>query len=259
MNLLDSVCLGVVQGITEFLPVSSTAHTALCEKIFSFHAFGKSFNVLLNIGTLLALMVFYYKDSLKLIFGGFNFICNSKTENRDFFLIILLSNLPLIIVFGFLEFMDIDISSTKITAVNLVIFAIVLYLCDRTPETKSEFTLKDGMLVGIAQLLSFMPGVSRLGICLSMSRYLGYNRRESFKFSLILSIIPVMGACLLKLLKMFLKTGVEFFWLEAISGIFAAFVMGMVSISVIDSFFKKHTFLIFVVYRIAFGVFVLFL
>ena len=125
MNLLDSVCLGVVQGITEFLPVSSTAHTALCEKIFSFHVFGKSFNVLLNIGTLIALMVFYYKDSLKLIFGGFNFICNSKTENRDFFLIILLSNLPLIIVFGFLEFMDIDISSTKITAVNLVIFAIV--------------------------------------------------------------------------------------------------------------------------------------
>lgn len=255
MNLLDSILLGAVQGITEFLPVSSTAHTTLCENLFSVHSFGKSYNVLLNIGTLLSLMIYFYRDSLKLVRGGWDFVFNCKSSDKDFFLIIFLSDLPVIGLFGVLEIMGVDVNSKEITAVNLVIFAIILYLCDRSPITKTELTLKDGLKIGVVQVLSFLPGVSRLGICLSMCRYLGYNRRKSFEISMILSIIPVVGACFFKLLKMKL----EFMGIDVFTGILAAFVFGVVSISVIDRFFKNHTFLVFVIYRIVFGFFVWFI
>ena len=201
MYLTDSFILGAVQGITEFLPVSSTAHTALCQKIFSLHYFGRDFDVLLNLGTLFALIVYFFRDSLKIFFGGLNFICNKKSKNRDFFLMILLANLPTIVLFGTLEFLGIKVTSAKLAAVNLIGFGILLYLCDQKPITKKGFSLKDAVKVGIAQMFSFLPGVSRLGICLSMCRYLGYDRRESFRFSMLLSIFPVAGACCLKFLK----------------------------------------------------------
>lgn len=259
MHLIDSIILGAIQGITEFLPVSSTAHTALCEKLFSLHSFGKSFDIILNLGTLLALVIYFYRDSLRLFFGGFDFILNKKSKERDFFLIILLANLPTIIIFGILEFMDVSFSSAKLSAINLIGFGIVLYLCDRKPTNKKVFSLNDGLKVGIAQLLSFFPGVSRLGICLSMCRYLGYDRRKSFKFSMLLSIFPVAGACFLKLLKMFVKNSAEFFSIDVIVGIISAFAFGILSIYFVNQFLQKQTFAPIILYRIIFGIFVWFL
>lgn len=259
MHLFDSIILGAVQGITEFLPVSSTAHTSLCQKIFSLHHFGRDFDILLNFGTFLALIVYFFRDFLKIFFGGFNFICNKNSKNRDFFLMILLANLPTIIFFGILEFSGVKVSSTKLTAINLVVFGTILYLCDRKTANKKSFSFKDAMKVGIAQMLSLFPGVSRLGICLSMCRYLGYDRRESFRFSMILSIFPVAGACFLKLLKIFEKGLTEFSCVEAAMGIISAFIFGMVSVFIVDRFLKRHTFVPIVVYRIIFGIFVWFL
>ncbi len=257
MYLSDSIILGAVQGITEFLPVSSTAHTALCKKIFSLHHFGRDFDILLNLGTLLALIAYFFRDFMKIFFGGLNFICNKKSKNRDFFLIILLANLPTIILFGILEFLEIKVASAKLSAINLIVFGVILYWCDQKPVNKKEFSLKDGIKVGIAQMLSYLPGVSRLGICLSMCRYLGYGRRESFKFSMLLSIFPVAGACCLKLLKIFTKHTIEFN--TATAGITSAFVFGIVSLFIVNRFLKKHTFTLIIIYRIIFGIFIWFL
>ena len=259
MYLSDSIILGAIQGITEFLPVSSTAHTALYQKMFSLHHFGRDFNVLLNLGTLFALMIYFFRDSLKIFYGGLNFICNKNSKDRDFFLMILLANLPTIVLFGFLEFLEVKVASAKLAVVNLIGFGIVLYLCDRKPADKKTFSFKDAMKVGFAQMLSFFPGVSRLGICLSMCRYLGYSRRESFKFSMLLSIFPVMGACFLKLLKIFVKNTavVPFFHLTA--GVISALAFGIISVFVMDRFLKKHTFTPIVIYRIIFGLCIWFL
>lgn len=255
MYLFDSIILGAVQGITEFLPVSSTAHTALFQRIFSLHHFGRDFNILLNLGTLLALILYFFKDFLKIFFGGLNFLCNKHSKNRDFFLMILLANLPALILFGVLEFLEIKVTSTKLAAINLIGFGVILYLCDQKPTTKKEFSLKDAMKIGIAQMLSFFPGVSRLGICLSMCRYLGYDRRESFKFSMLLSLVPIAGVCCLKILKIFTKHTVEFH--IATAGIISALVFGMISLFFVNKFLKKHTLTPIVIYRIIFGIFVL--
>lgn len=257
MYLTDSVILGAVQGITEFLPVSSTAHTALCQKIFSLHHFGRDFDILLNLGTLFALIIYFFRDFLKIFFGGLNFLCNKHSKNRDFFLMILLANLPTIVLFGTLEFLGVKVASAKLAAVNLIGFGILLYLCDQKPITKKGFSLKDAVKVGIAQMFSFLPGVSRLGICLSICRYLGYDRRESFRFSMLLSIFPVAGACSLKLLKILTKHTLEFSY--AMAGVISAFVFGIISIYIVNKFLKKHTFAPIVIYRMIFGILILFL
>jgi len=257
--LSDSVVLGAVQGITEFLPVSSTAHTALCQKIFSLHHFGGDFNILLNLGTLFALIIYFFRDFLKIFFGGLNFICNKNSKNRDFFLIILLANLPTIVSFGLLEFLEIKFVSAKLAVVNLIGFGILLYLCDKKPADKKELSFKDAMKVGFAQILSFFPGVSRLGICLSICRYLGYGRRESFKFSMLLSVFPVTGACFLKLLKIFVKNASAVSFVYVSAGVISAFIFGIISVYVVDRFLKKHTFTPIVIYRIIFGLCIWFL
>ena len=259
MYLLDSVILGAVQGITEFLPVSSTAHTALCQRIFSLHHFGRDFDILLNLGTLFALMIYFFHDFMKIFFGGLNFICNKNSKNRDFFLMIFLANLPTVIVLGILELFDVKVVSAKLAAANLIGFGIILYLCDQKPTNKQKFSLKDAMKIGVVQTLSFLPGVSRLGICLSMCRYLGYDRRESFKFSILLSIFPVTGACFLKLFKMLLRNSLKFSYIDVTFGIISAFVFGMMSIYMVNKFLKKHTFAPIIVYRIIFGIYILFL
>ena len=257
MYLSDSIILGAVQGITEFLPISSTAHITLCQKIFLLHHFGRNFDILLNLGTLSALIIYFFRDFLKIFFGGLNFICNKKSKNRDFFLMILLTNLPPIVSFGILEFFSIKVTSVKLAAINLVGFGFVLYLCDQKPTNKKDFSLKDAIKIGIAQMLSFLPGVSRLGICLSMCRYLGYDRRESFKFSMLISIFPVAGACLLKLLK-FTKNASVISSVYMVAGVISAFVFGMISLYIVSRFLKKHTFTPIVIYRIIFGIFIWF-
>ncbi len=297
MYLSDSIILGAVQGITEFLPVSSTAHTALCQKIFSLHHFGRDFDILLNLGTLFVLMIYFFRDFWKIFLGGlvcldayqnrlhlpkklrtisegtifgqpffryrlrfpWNGSCSEKENNAVFFVIIFLANLPTIILFFFLSCLNVKIISVKLTAINLIVFGIILYLCDQKPTDKKDISAKDAIKVGFAQMLSFFPGVSRLGICLSMCRYLGYGRRESFRFSMILSIIPVAGACTLKLTEIYKKGVVGFSCIEALAGIVSAFIFGIISVFVVNKFLKKHTLTPIVIYRIIFGIFVWFL
>ncbi len=227
--------------------------------MFSLHHFGRDFNILLNLGTLFALMIYFYQDFLKVFCGGLNFICNKNSKNRDFFLMVLLANLPTIVLFGFLEFLEIKVISVKLAVVNLIGFGILLYLCDRKPTDKKEFSFADSMKVGFAQTLSFFPGVSRLGICLSMCRYLGYSRRASFKFSMLLSIFPVIGACSLKLLKISVKNVQTVPFIYMTTGIISAFVFGIISVYIVYGFLKKHTFTPIVIYRIAFGIAVWFI
>lgn len=254
MHFWDAFILGCIQGITEFLPVSSTAHASVYRELFSLHHFGKNFDIILNLGTLLAILLYFRREFLNLFFGGLDFLCNKKTENRNIFLTILLADLPTIIVFGILEFFEFEANSVLLTGINLVTFGVVLYLCDQEKPTKSGITMKDGIKVGVVQLLSIFPGVSRLGICLSMCRYLGYDRKESFRFSMILSIPPIAGACLLKLMKMLTHSEISYALNDLFIGIISAFIFGIISLNIIFVFLKAHTFSPIIIYRITFGI-----
>jgi undecaprenyl-diphosphatase len=258
MTLFHAFLLGAVQGITEFLPISSTAHVTVLERLLEIPDPGKAFNIFLNVGTLLAIAVFFRQQIRDLFLGAINFITGRNTPNRYFFLTVLLSSLPTIIV-GFIWeiIFQINITSEIILSGVIILFSIILYFCDRNPVQKSNISRRDSLWIGLVQPLAFVPGVSRLGICLSMMRYLKYSREESFKYSMILSIPPVLGVCSLKLMKILWGSEVmQADWMSAV-GSFSAFIFGLLSLSLVIKFLRRHTLLPIIFYRLSFGLMLL--
>ncbi|MDR0631649.1 MAG: undecaprenyl-diphosphate phosphatase [Holosporaceae bacterium] len=254
MTFLQAIFLGAVQGITEFLPVSSSAHVTIFSKLFGISHHEKVFDIFLNSGTLLAIIIFFRKQMWKLLLGSLDFIGNRKTTSRYFFVTILLSSLPTITVFGILEIVfNISINSEIILAGALILFGVVLYFCDQSQTHRKNISRKDSLLIGFVQPLSFIPGVSRLGICLSMMRYLKYSREESFRYCMMLSTIPVLGACFLQLTKIFTGEILVESWPIVVVGSFSAFISGWISLSLMTEFLKSHTLLAIIIYRILLG------
>lgn len=259
MTFFYFILLGLIQGITEFLPVSSTAHLNLIPKLFGFCEPSREIDVFLNLGSLLAIFVFF-SDEIKFYFFGFldslKFLkTHKKTENMYHFISIFLASLPTLIIFGIAEIVfDVKLSSHIMSSSFLIIFGVVLYFCDRNKVQKNKRpTKKDAFFVGLAQVLSIFPGVSRLGACLSAMRFLGYSREMSFKFSMILSIPPVLGAIFLKGIK-FLIYSFNIDVLYLFSGVFSAFIFGIFALKLISKFLQTHTFLLIIIYRILFGI-----
>ncbi|MDR1375557.1 MAG: undecaprenyl-diphosphate phosphatase [Holosporaceae bacterium] len=255
MTFPQAIFLGAIQGVTEFLPISSSAHLVILPQLFDLPYQGKVFDIFLNIGSLLAILIRFRSQVWKLFAGLKDVLLNKKTADKYFFITMLLSSLPVIVVFGVADIIFcVDINSLLILSAMLVTFAFVMYFCDLRSAHKSKISRKDSMVIGAAQTLSLIPGVSRLGACLSMARYLNYSREESFRYSLMLSIPPVTGACFLKSLKIFSGEIPMGYWPIMITGTASAFVCGMISLYAVENFFKKHTFLAIVIYRILFGI-----
>ena len=195
----------------------------------------------------------------KLFLGGIDFIFFKKSDNCELFLTLFLSSLPVFIIFGIAEIIfDFKLESPIVLALSMIIFAIILYFCDQKPTEKNKVNRYDSILTGIAQVISLIPGVSRLGACLSMMRYRGYSRTEAFRYSMILSIPPVVGACFLKFLKIALGKIIISNWCSVFIGCFSAFIFGLIILHFVNLFLKKFTLLPLVIYRIFFGILILF-
>jgi undecaprenyl-diphosphatase len=258
MTFFQAFLLGAVQGIAEFLPISSSAHVALASQLLDLPLEDNTFSVFLNIGSILAVMVYFGRHMLSMFSGSIDFITNRKTKNRYFFATIVLSSLPVIFIFGILEIVfKVSIDSVMVQSVMMIFFATVLYLCDQNPADKKNISRKDSILVGFAQVLSFVPGVSRLGSCLSMMRYLRYSREESFRYSMLLSIPPVLGACSVKLMQIFAGKIVIENWSMVLIGSVSAFAFGLISLFFMVRFFRRYTLLPIIIYRAALGVFLM--
>jgi undecaprenyl-diphosphatase len=133
-----------------------------------------------------------------------------------------------------------------------------LYFCDKSPTDKTDISRIDALKVGFVQPLSIIPGVSRLGICLSMMRYLKYSREESFRFAMILSVPPVVGACFVEMVKIvFVGEKKIADWSLAATGFASAFAFGLISLSLVMKFLQNHTFLPIIIYRVSFGLIML--
>ncbi|MBR1735337.1 MAG: undecaprenyl-diphosphate phosphatase [Alphaproteobacteria bacterium] len=272
MTSFEAVVLGIIQGITEMLPVSSSTHLMLFSLMQGLPNQRHSFDIFLNIGTLAAVIVFFAPQFWNLTKGGVDFLRRKNSHNRDFFLIIVLANIPTIVFFGLAEiFFDINFHSPFLISSSLIIFALILWRCDREGDRSvsenssssfikkklSQVTMQDAIFTGLAQLFAIIPGVSRLGVCYSVMRYLRYSRQIAFRFSMILSIVPVTGACFLKTLKLFTGQIVIENVMQVSIGCIFSFVFGLITLYWIDSFFKNHSALCFVIYRIIFGLFIL--
>ncbi len=260
-DIIHALILGIVQGLTEFLPISSSAHLNVFPWIFGWDKISESFDLALHLGTLVAICIFFFKDWINLIKGGFRKIFK-KEDSLDgkIFWYLVIATIPAGILSLVLDKIsnyivgdNLDLQMIFI-AVALIVMGIVLYLIDKKCDSKTNYeniTLKQSILVGISQALAAaFPGVSRSGITMTVARGLKIDRESAAKFSFLLAT-PIVLAALLVDLPSFT------FSIPFVVGVLASFLVGLFIIKFLMDYLKKGSFKVFAVYRIILGIIIL--
>ncbi len=247
MNEIQALILGIVQGLTELLPISSSAHLAIIPWIFNWDV-PEAFDVALHFGTLLAIGIFFFKDWIDLIKGGFNKVVKKENspEGRMFWYIVLATIPGGIIGFLLDHFVGDKLTTPLIIAIALIIMGIILYFVDKNAKATTDYehmTLKQTFLIGLAQSLAFIPGVSRSGVTMTVSRLLKVDRTSAAKYSFMLSAPIVLAATIFKI-KDFVFN-VPFF-----IGVIASFLVGILVIKFLLKYLQKGSFKGFAIYRV---------
>ena len=240
-NFFEIFILALIQGISEFLPVSSSAHLIITEKIFQLENQNLIIDVSLHLGSLLAIIFYFRKD-----FFNFN-------KNINFFLKIIIATIPLLPVGYILTKTGLihELRNIKVIAWTTLLFSFLLYLSDKKKISKKidkDFSFKNYILFGLFQVLALIPGVSRAGITITTGRFLGFNRTESSKISFYLAIPALSVVSLFGIIELS-KKNFEYN-LVAFLGIFLSFIFSYLTIKYFLKFIKKFTLNIFVIYRI---------
>lgn len=249
--MIEIFLLSLIQGITEFIPVSSSSHLILFSNYTNFEEQSLLVDVSLHIGSFLAVLCYFYKDILDFV------------KNKILFLKILISSIPVMLIGFFLVETNLieNLRNIKVIAWTTLIFGIILYFsdkCDLSKNIESNFSFKSAIFIGTFQILSLIPGVSRSGITLTAARILNFNRFDSAKISFLLSL-PTLGAVSIFGLNNTLSSSNINFSLINILCIFLSFVFSILSIKYFLHFVKKFSLNIFVIYRVLLGVILLFL
>ncbi len=269
MNIIQAIILGAVQGLTELLPISSSAHLNLFPWIFNWGTLTESFDVALHIGTLFAILVFFFKDWISLLKGGYNQVVKKeKTTEGKIFWYIVISTVPAGILCLILDKVSEKLIQTLATtckveeiviemiliAIALIVMGIVLYVVDKRAKAKVKYqdiTLKQSILISISQAFAAaFPGVSRSGITMTVGRGMGIERESVAKYSFLLST-PIVAAAALYEMRHFV------FNLPFVIGIIVSFIVGLFVIKFLLNYLKKGSFKIFAIYRVILGIIIL--
>lgn len=258
MTLFQAIILGLVQGLGEFLPISSSAHLVLVPWMFNWHDPGLSFDVALHMGTLLAVIIYFWRDWLNLIKGG---LSGTKTKDGRLFWYLVASSIPGAAI-GFLleDYAETAFRTPLLIAVMLIVMGAILYLADQKSRKVTEIediSLKTSLLIGLSQALAIIPGVSRSGITMTTGLLTGLTRESSARFSFLLSTPIIMGAALVKLPEVLNTPGM--FNTNFVAGIAVAAISGLASIYVLLRYVQSKSFLPFAWYRFALGAIVILL
>ncbi len=245
------IILAIIQGITEFLPISSSAHLFLTPWMFNFTNPGLAFDAAIHIGTALALLVFFGKEFWQMI------------QRKDKLLYyILIASVPAAIL-GFLgdslidKYLHQSSYAPLIIGIGIAFFAVVLYVVDKTAKLNEgieKMSLKQSLFVGFAQALALIPGTSRSGITITAGLWLGLRREDAARFSFLLATPISLGAGLYKLQQLLRHPQDNLSNLQILIGIIVSFAVGILVIKWLLQYLRKHSMLIFVVYRILLGI-----
>lgn len=278
MTIIQLLIIAIVQGITEFLPISSSGHLILIPTFTEFPDQGPLIDVAVHVGSLLAIIVYFFKDVLVLARGGFASIGigtdapNAGLERRLFWWIVL-GTIPAV-AFGLaiklgafnsiaetwfnITVVDDDLMSsirfTDLIAFNLIFYGLLLGLADwigKEVRVFEDMGWRDGLIVGIAQALAIIPGTSRSGVTMTAARFLGYKRVEAARFSFLLSIPAVAGAGVLIVPEIF-EAGATLALDALIAGVMT-FIAAFATMAFLMNFLKRASMMVFVVYRVAMG------
>ncbi len=251
--MLEAIVLGVIQGLTEFIPVSSTAHLVILPDLFEWSGVLNSlaFDVALHFGTTLALISFFWRDWMEIL-----------TRNRKMLWFIIAATVPVGIVGLTLKTrIEESLRSLEVIAVMLVVFGIVMLVAEKASARKSlnnskklnklknlkKMNLRDALIVGIAQVIALVPGVSRSGVTISAGLFAGYRREDAARFSFLLSTPAIVGATLLESRNIIHGFDAEPSLFAA--GFAAALVSGYMALEFLMKFLQKHPVTVFVYYR----------
>ena len=249
-DLFEILLLSLIQGVSEFLPISSAAHLILASNIYEFKNQSLLIDISLHLGSLLAIL-FYFRNE----------IFNLK-NNLNLFYKIIVATLPLIIIGYFLYSTGIIYEFRNIKVIVWTTFAgaILLHIADRRKvfnNLENSFNFKSALIIGLFQIIALIPGTSRAGITITAGRILGFDRTDSTKISFYLSIPALAGASTIGI-KDLLKENIEFNFIVLV-GIFLSFIFSLITIKYFLKFIKKFSFKIFVFYRIILSLILLYI
>lgn len=253
MNVLDAIILGLLQALGEFLPISSSAHLVLLP-FFRGQAYqGITFDVLLHFATLLAVLLYFAKDWFQIIRQGFS---QPKSQEGKTLWLLALATVPAGLAgILFEDYVETLFRTPVSIAVCLILFAVILWFADRKSDAShcNVLSLKNMLIIGCAQALALMPGVSRSGITITAALFLGFSRSESARISFLLSAPIIAGAAILEMSQLHF----EDITAPLIYGCISAFLGALLVIGGLMKYIKKHNFTVFVIYRILLGLFIL--
>ena len=244
-NLIEIIILSLIQGVSEFLPISSSAHLIVISTLHDFKSNSLLIDVSLHLGSLFAIIFYFRKDLLNI------------QNNKKLLTLLIAGSLPIIIVGYFLYNTELIylLRDVKVIAWTTIIFGIVLYIADKNKFTKninSNLDLKAILYIGFFQTLALIPGVSRAGITITAGRFLKFNRFDASKISFLLSIPALAGASVLSLKDIF-QQSFEFNYLVLIA-ISLSFFFSYITVKFFLDYINKFSLNIFVVYRMVLGI-----
>jgi undecaprenyl-diphosphatase len=268
MSILEALLLGVVQGLTEFLPISSSGHLILVPWLQDYtylqehESFNKTFDVALHAGTLVAVITYFRNDLWKMAIGVLRTLRTRVIETADERLgwAVVVGTIPAVIVGGLGEdWIDENLGEPWMIAILLIVFGLILAVADRMPQRQAieEVTVRQGLVMGMAQAIALAPGTSRSGVTISAARFLGLDRDSAARFAFLLLVPAVAGATVLKgagAIQDGLPDGVIG---PMIVGTIAAGISSYAAIAWMLAYVRRRSYDAFVVYRVIAGLFVL--
>lgn len=261
MSILHAIILGVIQGVGEFLPISSSGHLVVIPYIFGWNYQGLNFDVALHFGTVLALITFFWKDWRSIISNAISTDDGRRTTDypNNLLWVILVASIPAAIAGYFLkDLAEHALRNSLLVAIFLAFFGIILWLADSGNLGKkkiSEIGYSRGFIVGIAQAMALFPGVSRSGVTTTAGMFFGLDRRSATRFSFLMATPVMIGAFLLTL-RDFQFSIINFAFIIAIA---TSAICGFLSIKFLLKFLERHGFVGFAIYRIALAILIIIL
>lgn len=265
MDFLSIIILGFIQGIAEFLPISSSAHLIIFRELFGIGRgmdahLALTFDLALHFGTLLAIGIFFFKDFITMISKGFT--KGIKDDQGKMLWYLIIATIPAAIA-GVL-FEDVIENAIRknyvVIALALAIMGVIIYCADKYSKSNNslkKMSMKDAIIIGCSQVLALIPGFSRSGTTIAAGRVLGINREDAAKFSFYLSAPVVCGALVLQLLKKATWTVIAANLTTFILGVLISFIVGLLCIKYLLKYLHNHNFKIFMIYRIILAIIVL--
>ncbi len=266
MSIFHCIILGIVQGIGEFLPISSSAHLIIVRFLFNFPemepTFETAFDVALHFGTLIAVLIVFFKDWLNLFKGAFdNAVHKKKTFNGKMFWYLVCATIPGAVVGmafeGIIE--DVVRNNMIIISLLLALMGVFIYIGDKWAEKKyknpiefENLTFKQTFIIGCSQALAVVPGFSRSGTTILAARLMGISREAAAKFTFLLSTPIIFGAAIIKVKDLFIG-----FNMSVLVGIITAAIVGIISIKFLLRYIKKNDFAVFAYYRVIVAIIVI--